>query len=155
MNKARAGKVDDLNLGKVLGFMRLLWAVDHGLHSRSKRMGTQLGVTGPQRLVLRILGRYPGVSAGGLSAILKVHPSTLTGVLRRLEGRRLIHRQEDAADRRRTLICLTAAGEELDAQRVGTVEAAVRRALSKLPADELAAAERALAAVALELERDA
>lgn len=155
MNKARAGRVDDLQLGKVLGFMRLLWAVDHGLHSRSKRMGSRLGVTGPQRLVLRILGRYPGVSAGGLATILKVHPSTLTGVLRRLEGRGLIHRQEDAADRRRTLLRLTLAGERLDAQRIGTVEAAVRRALLKLPAAELAAAERALAAVAQELDRDA
>ena len=65
--------------------MRLLWAVDHGLQRRSKRMAATLGVTGPQRLVIRIVGRFPGISAGRLASILHLHPSTLTGILRRLE----------------------------------------------------------------------
>jgi hypothetical protein len=47
-------------LGDILDFMRLLWAVDHGLHSTSKRMNTSIGVTGPQRLVLRMTGKFPG-----------------------------------------------------------------------------------------------
>ena len=63
--------------------MRLLWAVDHGLQTRSKRMAVGLGITGPQRLVLRIVGRFPGISAGQLSRILHLDPSTLTGILRR------------------------------------------------------------------------
>ncbi len=33
-------------LGKVLDFLRLLWAVDHGLNRTSKRMEVELGVTG-------------------------------------------------------------------------------------------------------------
>src|ERR687888_5890 len=69
-------------LGPVLDFMQRLWAVAHELQSISKRMDAHLGVTGPQRLVVRILGRRPGLSAGELAAILHLHPSTLTGVLR-------------------------------------------------------------------------
>jgi hypothetical protein len=64
-------------LGEALDFLRLIWAVDHGLHRASKRTETELGVTGPQRLVLRIVGRFPGIPAGHLAQLLHVHPSTL------------------------------------------------------------------------------
>ena len=51
-------------LGPVLDFLRLLWAVDHGLQSVSKRMEAEHGITSPQRLVLRIVGLQPGIPAG-------------------------------------------------------------------------------------------
>jgi MarR family transcriptional regulator, organic hydroperoxide resistance regulator len=74
----------------VLRFLELLWAVAHGLERTSKRMTRDLGVTGPQRLVLRVVGLFPGMSAGELAGILHVHASTLTGVLRRLETQGLL-----------------------------------------------------------------
>src|SRR5580704_311880 len=74
-------------LGGVLDFLKLLWALDHGLQTASRDMERRLGVTGPQRMVIRIVGRFPGISAGELASVLHVHPSTLTGVLRRLETR--------------------------------------------------------------------
>jgi MarR family transcriptional regulator, organic hydroperoxide resistance regulator len=43
-------------LPNVLQFMQLLWAVDHGLQRASKGMLRRLGVTGPQRLALRLIG---------------------------------------------------------------------------------------------------
>jgi MarR family transcriptional regulator, organic hydroperoxide resistance regulator len=134
-------------LGSVLRFMQLLWAVDHGLQAASKRMQRTLGVTGPQRLVVRVLGRLPGVSAGEVAAILHVHPSTLTGVFRRLEAEGLVTRQADATDRRRTLLHLTAQGRRIDGVQVGTVEAAVRSALAGVSRDRAAAA-RVLARIA-------
>ena len=51
-------------LDPVLDFLRLLWSIEHGLQRMSKRMEGELGITGPQRLVLRIVGRFPGLSAG-------------------------------------------------------------------------------------------
>jgi len=56
-------------LGPVLEFMKLLWAVDHGLQSISKHMESRFGITGPQRLVVRIVGRFPGISAGALADV--------------------------------------------------------------------------------------
>src|SRR5664279_719632 len=56
--KATGGEV--VQLGKVLDFMRLIWALDHGLQSLSKRMQATLGLTGPQRVALRVLGRESG-----------------------------------------------------------------------------------------------
>ena len=119
-------------LGEVVDFMRLIWRLDHALQRTSKRMQASLGVTGPQRLVMRIVGRFPGIPAGQLAEILHVHPSTLTGVLKRLERRGLVARRRDPRDQRRALIALTAEGRRLEAESEGTVECAVRGALEEL-----------------------
>jgi DNA-binding MarR family transcriptional regulator len=129
-------------------FMRLLWAVDHELEASSKRMFADIGVTGPQRLVIRIVGRHPGVSAGRLAEILHVHPSTLTGVLGRLVERGLLSRKVDPADGRRALFSLTAQGRRVDGVRSGTIEAKVRSALSRIPEREVEAARRVLGSIA-------
>src|SRR6185295_6985225 len=94
---------DGTGLGEVIEFMRLLWAVDHGLSASSKQMDTLFGVTGPQRLVIRIVGRHPGIAAGRIAQILHVHPSTLTGVLARLVERGVLTRKADPQDGRRAL----------------------------------------------------
>ena len=111
-----------------------------------------MGVTGPQRLVIRIVGRYPGISAGQLAEIMQLHPTTLTGVLTRLQQRGIIARRVDPKDGRRALLGLTARGRELDSLRTGTVEAAVRQALKTMPRRKLDAAQDVLAAVAEALQ---
>jgi MarR family transcriptional regulator, organic hydroperoxide resistance regulator len=138
-------------LGEVLEFMRLLWAVDHRLKSTSKHMEVTLGLTGPQRLVLRLVGRFPGITAGRLAQILHVHPSTLTGVLRRLEKRGYLDRKADPLDARKALFSLTNTGRELDAPAASTVEAAVQRALSRVPKARMAGAQEVLTVLAEEL----
>ncbi|XXF77306.1 MarR family transcriptional regulator [Myxococcaceae bacterium GXIMD 01537] len=138
-------------LGEVLEFMRLLWAVDHGLQSTSKRMESTLGMTGPQRLVLRLVGRFPGITAGSLAQILHVHPSTLTGVLKRLEKRGLLERRSDPLDGRKALFALTEAGKALDIPSTGTVEAAVQRALARMSRARIVCTQELLTALAEEL----
>jgi DNA-binding MarR family transcriptional regulator len=140
-------------LGVALDFMRLLWAVDHGLQRRSKRMEVELGVTGMQRIVIRLIGRYPDIAAGRLAELVHVHPSTLTGVLRRLGDRGFIHRERDPKDGRRSRLVLLPPGETIDATQAGTVEAAVRRALARVSPESVDAARSVLAAVAEELAR--
>lgn len=135
----------------MLEFMRALWALDHALQSASKRMEAELGITAPQRLVVRIVGRFPGISAGEVAGILHVHPSTLTGVLKRLEARRILARRADPRDARRALLALTQRGREIDAARSGTVEAGVRRVLQQLPSATSRAARALAEALAAEL----
>ena len=138
-------------LGPVLDFMRALWGLDHALQSASKRMEAQLGITAPQRLVVRIVGRFPGISAGEVAEILQVHPSTLTGVLKRLEARRVLARRADPSDGRRALLSLTPRGREIDSLRHGTVEAGVRRVLRDLPPETSRAARILAEALTAEL----
>src|SRR5579884_3421444 len=114
-------------LGEVLDLMRLLWGVDDRLQATSKRMATTLGVTGPQRLAIRLVGQFPDISAGRLAGLLCVHPSSLTGILQRLERRGILRRRRDHRDARRARFRLTAKGIALNRLRSGTVETAVRR----------------------------
>jgi DNA-binding MarR family transcriptional regulator len=140
-------------LGSVLDFMRALWALDHALQSASKRMEKAIGVTAPQRLVVRIVGRFPGISAGEVSEILHLHPSTLTGILKRLASRGLLARRADPADARRALLELTARGRAVDRVRAGTVETAVRTALGRLAPGSIRSARAAAEALVEELEK--
>lgn len=141
-------------LGEVLSFMRLLWAVTHGLESTSKRMLSELGVTGPQRLVLRIVGQNPEISPGELARVLHVHPSSLTGVLQRLTESKLLHRERDPDDGRRSTLKLTPIGRQINSRRAGTVEAAVQRAMASQSPEKLRVVEAMLRALAQELETD-
>jgi DNA-binding MarR family transcriptional regulator len=140
-------------LGEVLEFMRLTWEVDHALQRTSKRMESELGMTGPQRLVLRILGRFPGLPAGHLADLLHIHPSTLSGIVQRMAKQRLVHRRPDVHDRRRQLLSLTDQGRRLDVETEGTVEAAVQHVLRSTPRRKLTAAREVLAAIAAALSR--
>ncbi len=140
-----------MELDGTLEFMRLLWQVAHGLEATSKRMSRTLDVTGPQRLVIRILGQSEELSAGQLARTMCVHPSTLTGVLRRLEERALIERRRDPADGRRALFALTARGRQIDAVRSGTVEVVVRRVLSRTSDRQVEAARTVLSELGAEL----
>jgi DNA-binding MarR family transcriptional regulator len=136
------------SLGRVLDFMRLLWAVDHGLTRLSRKMERTKGVTGPQRLVVRVVGQRPGISAGELAQTLHLHPSTLTEVLQRLSARDVLERTQDPGDARRALFWLTRTGLALDASRSGTGEARVRVALGSLSSQDLVAATRVLGRIA-------
>ena len=141
------------SLGRVLEFMRLVWALDHSLQKTSKRMKLRLGVTGPQRLVIRVVARFPGIPLGRLAELLHVHPSTLTGVVKRLEQQGLLSRRIDGRDRRRVLLGLTRKGMRLDTESEGTVETAVRAALSTLPESKIRIAAEVLGRIGESLEQ--
>jgi len=131
---------EDLPLGKVFEFMQLIWAVDHELGRLSKRMESKLGITGRQRLVIRIIGRFPGLLAGQLAAVLHIHPGTLTGIIKRLERDGLIIRRAEGRDRRRVALALTPKGRELDVMAPGTVEEAARLTLAAVDPSDVAVA---------------
>lgn len=139
--------------GQTLQFMQRLWELVHALEVRSKRMKRDLGVTGPQRLVLRIVGQSPGASPREIAATLGIHPSTLTGVLARLGAAGHLVREPDPDDGRRARFRLTASGRAIDRERRGTVEAAVRRALARASRDQIVHAAGMLTHIIAELER--
>jgi len=140
--------------GETLQFMQRLWDLAHALDVRSKRMARELGVTGPQRLVVRLVGQAPQVTAGEIAAALGMHRSTLTGVLGRLHHQGLLARTVDAADRRRSRFTLTAKGKAIDHERKGTVESAVRRALARSDDRRIEATLRLIELLVAELGRN-
>jgi DNA-binding MarR family transcriptional regulator len=139
-------------LDPILDFMRLLWSVEHGLQRMSKRMENELGITGPQRLVLRVVGRFPDLSAGELAHIVRLHPSTITGILQRLVTRGLLERKRDPGDSRRARLRLNARAIPYTRTSAGTVEKAVTQALRRVGASNVRAARKVLAEVARGLD---
>jgi DNA-binding MarR family transcriptional regulator len=140
--------------GETLLFMQRMWDLVHALDVRSKRMRKQLGVTGPQRLVIRVLGKSPDLTARDISDTLGIDPSTLTGILNRLETQEMLTRRPDPVDRRRARFRLTAAGLRIDRERKGTVEAAIRRALSRADEATVESTIELLSMLTDELARD-
>jgi len=134
--------------------MQHMWELVHALDVRSKRMVKTVGVTGPQRLVIRIIGQRANQTASQIASTLNMHPSTLSGLLARLESRGAITRAIDAQDRRRARFGLTAAGKKIDKLQRGTVEAAVRRALAHLDDPDLEHTRATFARLIDELGRD-
>jgi DNA-binding MarR family transcriptional regulator len=132
--------------------MRLLWSIEHGLQRVSKRMEAEIGITGPQRLVLRIVGQFPGLSAGEVADIVRLHPSTLTGILRRLVDRGLLERKRDPGDGRRARLRLKRRAQVHTHVAPGTVEMAVTEVLRRVGAGKVRAARQVLLEIAQELD---
>ena len=147
-SKATAESSGALGLDPILDFMRVLWHVEHWLQSTSKRMEATLGITGPQRLVLRIVTQRPGLSAGELARILHLHPSTITGILERLVRKGLLRRERDRRDSRRIRLWPQAAAKRFVAGSATTVESAVTRALAHFPGHRVRHAREVLTAIA-------
>lgn len=145
-------RADESRLGPTLEFMRLLWGLDHALQRRSKWLSSKRGVTGPQRLALRIIGHMPHVSAGLLATTLKLHPSTLTGVLQRLERRGFLTRRVDGSDRRRVHLDLTERGRAATRPLRGSVEDAVTQVLGREDPREVRSTADLLRSLVRELE---
>lgn len=142
----------EASLGEALDFMKLLWRLDHALQTTSRRMAAAIGVTGPQRLALRVVSRFPGITPGETAAVLRLHPSTVTVIVKGLERAGLLGRAEDPVDRRRTHLRLTSPGRRVAASTSGTVEEAMRRTLARVAPADLETAARVLSELAAELE---
>jgi MarR family transcriptional regulator, organic hydroperoxide resistance regulator len=151
MKRRGSGSASD-SMDPVLDFLRLLWSIEHSLQRTSKSMHALLGVTGPQRLVLLMVGRAPGISPGELARIVRLHPSTITGVLQRLERKKLLVRNQDPRDSRRVRLHTLGRGRALARRTAGTVEAAVADALKEVSAGDLRSARTVLATIATALE---
>jgi MarR family transcriptional regulator, organic hydroperoxide resistance regulator len=139
-------------LDPVLDFMRLLWSIEHGLQRMSKRMENELGITGPQRLVLRVVGQFPGLSAGELAHIVRLHPSTITGIVQRLVAGGFLERRRDPTDSRRAHLRLKRRALTYTRTSRGTVEQMVTQALRQAGARNVSAARKVLAHLAQQLE---
>ena len=152
--RRRPAAADESGLDPILDFMRLLWGIENRLQSASKRMEASLGITGPQRLVLRIVSRFPGLSACELAHLVRLHPSTVTGILQRLVRKGLLARETDPGDSRRVRLHVRPEAKPYTRRARGTVEATIARVLRRIPSRQVGHARLVLTAVAAALENE-
>jgi DNA-binding MarR family transcriptional regulator len=96
------------------------------------KISRQYGVTGAQAGVLRTIRDAGPASSAQLSRILYVTPSTMTGLIDRLEIKGLVVRNKKAGDRRVSIISLTEEGKELSQELPDPLELKLVSALADL-----------------------
>ena len=100
-----------------------LYAASLAMTKAYKPLLAPLGLTYPQYLALLVLWEGDGITVSQLGERLTLDSGTLTPLLKRLETLGLVQRQRDAADERRVLLRLTAAGQALRDQAVAVPQA--------------------------------
>lgn len=131
-------------LGPPLDFLQHLWALNHALERRSLLMERTMGVTAQQRLILRCLGKYPGMTASQLASVLHLDRGTVSVSLRRLMQKRLVSGRRNPDDKRRVALSLTARGAALDRPDQRSVEHAVERLLARVGGPAVAQTRKVL-----------
>lgn len=79
----------------------------------TKRMAAEIGLTGPQLTVVKLLDSLGDMSLSELSERIRAQNSTVTGIIDRMEREGQVVRSRSTADRRVVHIQLTAKGREL------------------------------------------
>lgn len=110
----------------------------------SKAILGETGLSGPQVWALTILDAESGLSLGELSERLFAHPSTVSGIVDRLEERGAVRRAVDPEDRRGLKLALTPVGRRLLRKSPPPVQLGIRQALEHMPAVRLRQLRRAL-----------
>lgn len=90
-------------------------AINEFLHGSDERV-REAGLTPRQWLMLLAIrghDTYPAVSVRSVADALKVRQSSASALIDRAVTHGLLRRVQDAADRRRTMVSLTAHGQEL------------------------------------------
>ncbi len=103
----------------------------------TKGMAREVGLTGPQLTVLKLLETFDNLSLSSLSERIRAQNSTVTGIIDRMEREGLVCRERSKSDRRVVHIRLTEKGAKLAREiRVEPLEI-FRTALTSLSQPDL------------------
>jgi DNA-binding MarR family transcriptional regulator len=114
------------------------------IQEHSKAILGKTGLSGPQVWALAILRAEPELSLGELAERLFAHPSTVSGIVDRLEKRGAIRRVTDPLDGRGIRLSLTPLGRRLLKRSPPPFQVGLRAALEILPAAQLRHLRRGL-----------
>lgn len=91
----------------LVALRRIIRAVD----LRSKQLSKDVGLTGPQLLVMQNIEERPGIMVREIADNINLSPATITNILDRLETRDLATRIRSTQDKRKVGVFLTEKGK--------------------------------------------
>ncbi len=103
----------------------------------SQDVSSTFGITGPQLWALKTISADSALPLGLLSKKMYLHPSTVTGVVDRLEAKGYVTRSRDLKDRRVVKVQLTPEGKEVVRKAPSPVQGKLIYGLRKLKKNEL------------------
>ena len=78
---------------------------------RSKQLNKDVGLTGPQLLLMQTISNEPGVMVRQIADNINLSPATVTSILDRLETKQFVKRVRSTEDKRRVEVFLTEQGK--------------------------------------------
>jgi DNA-binding MarR family transcriptional regulator len=107
---------------------RIIRSVD--IHSR--KLNTQYDITAPQLITLLAIYDYGPLTIASISKEVHLSPSTLVGIIDRLESKALVARTRSQQDRRQVLISITPEGEDFVQKAPSPLQETLAEALNQL-----------------------
>jgi len=111
---------------------RIMRAVDIYSH----KLSTEHKITSPQLLCLQTLALDGPLTNSALAKLVHLSPSTMVGILDRLEAKKLITRERSTQDRRVVLVCATDEGRRFVDSAPSLLQNRLADGLAKLPEAE-------------------
>jgi DNA-binding MarR family transcriptional regulator len=100
----------DIAISEIMQSLRRIFKA---IQDYSHKVFEEFGITGPQLWALKTISQNESLSLSDLGKRMYLHPSTITGVIDRLEKKRYVARIRDQVDRRVIYVQLTAEGKRL------------------------------------------
>jgi len=147
---ARRGKSADDVAAIVQGLRRITRAIE--LYSQDVQRS--YGLTGPQLWALKNLLRDGPLTPNQMAASLAVDQSSVSGLLSRLERKRLLTRTRVAEDLRSVRIQLTPEGQTLARRAPEAAQGRLLHGLQQLPAGRVRALRRSIETLVRAMEAD-
>ena len=124
----------DVEISETVQFLRRIFKT---IQDYSREVSGSFGITGPQLWALKTIAEHESLPLGELSRKMYLHPSTVTGVVDRLEAKGYAARDRDRGDRRVVRVRLTDAGRELIKKAPNPVQGKMIYGLRSMETEEL------------------
>jgi DNA-binding MarR family transcriptional regulator len=119
-----------------LRVLQSLRRIIRAVEIHSKKLAHNYKITGPQLGCLSAIKENGPLTASKLAQTVYLSPSTIVGIVDRLEEKDLVLRQRGNRDRRQVQICLTDGGEQLLELAPSALQDTLAEALKLLPESE-------------------
>lgn len=119
-----------------LRILQSLRRIIHAVDQHSKKLKSQTDLTAPQLVCLGEIADQEPLSVATLAKRVFLSPSTVVGILDRLEKKELVVRLRDDKDRRVVRVRLTERGREFIAQAPSALQDTLRNRLVDLALGE-------------------
>jgi len=117
--------------------MQALRRVVKAIQDYSHTVFSEFGVTGPQLWAMKTISQNGSLPLGELSKKMYLHPSTISGVIDRLESKGYAVRDRNHKDRRVVMVRLTPEGDALVRKAPNPAQGKMIHGLRNLKEDEL------------------
>ena len=114
------------------------------VNEQSKQVERETGLTGPQVWGIKVIAEHGNVRVSDLARKMYLHPTTVVGILDRLEKRGLVCRRRSKEDRRVVDVTLTDEGRRLVEHSPEVASNKITHGLESLDSAELAIIHRGL-----------